>query len=124
MGVDNIQFDTSFRGADVHQASQAEAHLRVDNWTRLRIGRIEDLHDAVLGAGLDAMQLSSGPLDGSLDFAQRDGMLFSSGLINGHVALRGPLSQATVTLGIAISLPRSARHWLQEVSSGAVGLFM
>ena len=38
-------------------------------WTRVPISRIEDLSDAVLGAGLEAMQMSRAPVTGSLAFA-------------------------------------------------------
>src|SRR5262245_23963382 len=115
MGVVDTLFHSTSPDVDDVAAGAIEGVSRSGAWQRIRITRIEDLHDAVLGAGLDAMQLSTAPIDGSLVFAERDGMQFSSGLINGHVALQGPLSQSFVTLGVALSMPRSARHWLQEV---------
>jgi AraC-like DNA-binding protein len=94
------------------------------DWTRIRIARIEDLSDAVLGAGLEAVQMSSAPVTGSLAFADHDGLLFSTGLIGGRVALRGPLSKTMVTLGIGVRLAGGTRHWLKEVTTGDCGIFM
>lgn len=44
-------------------------------WTRVGISRIEDLGDAVHGAGLDAIQMSCDPVNGSLAFAERNEQL-------------------------------------------------
>ena len=93
------------------------------HWTNIPIARIEDLRDAVYGAGLEAIQMSSGPLSGDLAFAQRDGVLYSSGLINGRIALRGPLSTDGVTVGVGLRMIPGTRHWLKEVPTGAVGVF-
>jgi hypothetical protein len=60
--------------------------------THIQIARIEDLSDAVYGAGLEATQMSTGRLTGGLTFSQGNGIIYSSGLINGQVALSGPLS--------------------------------
>jgi len=93
-------------------------------WQRLPIARIEDLKDAVRGAGLEATQLSRAPLGGSLAHAEHGGILYGSGLICGRVALKGPLSQHHVTLGLGLRLQPGTRHWLDEVPTGSVGLFM
>lgn len=93
-------------------------------WATLPITRIEDLRDAVLGAGLDAAQMSSGSLSGGIAFAQGDGMVFSSGRIEGRVTLTGSLSEQGVTLGIGLVMPPGTRHWLSEVESGEVGVFL
>ncbi|MBR1162642.1 AraC family transcriptional regulator [Bradyrhizobium elkanii] len=93
-------------------------------WTRLPISRIEDLSDAVRGAGLEATQMSRGHLSGSLVFTSSDGIEYSSGLINGRVSLFGPLSQDKITLGAILKLETGARHWLAEVQSGTVGVFL
>lgn len=93
------------------------------DWTHIPIARIEDLSDAVYGAGLEATQMSLAPLSGGLAFAQRDGILYSSGLINGQIALRGPLSQKFVTVGVGLRMGAGTRHWLSETGTGSVGVF-
>jgi AraC-like DNA-binding protein len=95
-----------------------------DGWRVRPIRRIEDLQDAVFGAGLEATQMSRGRLGGSLAFAERDGILYSSGLIGGRVALSGPLSQDMVTFGIGLRLGAGTWHWHQETPTGSVGLFL
>lgn len=94
------------------------------DWTTIPVARIEDLRDAVLGAGLDATQMSRGDLSGSIAFVELDGMAFTSGLIGGRVALNGPLSGDRVTIGIGIDLPAGTRHWLSEVGTGNIGIFL
>lgn len=93
-------------------------------WTQVGIARIEDLSDAVYGAGLEAVQLSRSPVMGSLAFYDHDGVLCSSGYIGGRVALAGPLSQDLITLGFGLNFPSGTRHWLGEVTTGAFGVFM
>lgn len=93
-------------------------------WTRVSISGIEDLADAVYGAGLAATQMSRAPLHGSLAFAERDSVLYSSGSIDGRVALRGPLSESRVTLGIGLRIAPGSRHWLRDVETGDFGVFM
>lgn len=92
-------------------------------WSVRPISRIEDLRDAVIGAGLDATQMSRGVVSGGIASVQRAGMLFSSGAIEGRVALVGPLSRRGVTLGVGIDMPPGTRHWLAEVPDRAVGVF-
>lgn len=93
-------------------------------WTRVEIARIEDLSDAVYGAGLEAMQMSRAPVTGSLAFAVRDGITYSSGNLEGRVALRGPLSESMITLGVGLRIPPGSRHWLKNVASGDFGVFL
>lgn len=93
-------------------------------WSRVPITGIEILRDAVLGAGLDAVQMSRGRMVGSLIFTQVDGVLYGSGSIDGRVSLVGPLSEERVTLGIGLAFPEGARHWQQEVAAGGVGIFL
>jgi AraC-like DNA-binding protein len=93
-------------------------------WTSLSITRIEDLSDAVLGAGLEAMQMSRAPVTGSLAFAMHDGVVYSSGAIGGRVALRGPLSSSQLTIGIGLTIASGSRHWLSEVATGDCGIFL
>jgi AraC-like DNA-binding protein len=92
--------------------------------THVSIARIEDLSDAVLGAGLEAMQMSRAPVTGSLAFAAHDGIIYSSGVIGGRVALRGPLSETMVTFGIGLRIAPGSRHWLSEVVTGDCGIFL
>jgi AraC-like DNA-binding protein len=99
--------------------------LQTEGWTRIPIARVEDLTDAVLGAGLEVTQMSRAPVTGSLAFATfDDGITCSSGYIGGRVALTGPLSASMVTLGVGVVMAPGTRHWLNEVESGAVGVFL
>lgn len=93
------------------------------SWTRIAISRIEHLSDAVLAAGLEATQMSANALSGSLAFAERRGIIFSSGHIGGTVALRGPLSLDKVTIGIGLHLTPGTWHWMNEVHTGSIGVF-
>jgi AraC-like DNA-binding protein len=99
--------------------------LWADGWTRIPVASIEDLSDAVLGAGLEATQMSRAPVTGSLAFATFDrGVTCTSGYIGGRVSLTGPLSENMVTLGVGLVLAPGTRHWLNEVTTGAVGAFL
>jgi AraC-like DNA-binding protein len=93
-------------------------------WTRVRIARLEDLRDAVYGAGLEAMQMSRAPVTGSLAFAECDGVVYSTGNIGGRVALAGPLSESMVTFGLGLKIGPGSRHWLNEVATGDFGVFL
>jgi AraC-like DNA-binding protein len=93
-------------------------------WHRFEIRRIEDLGNAVLGAELEAVQMAGPPIRGSLAFAARDGVIFSSGLINGNIAVSGPLSQEAITLAVGLRFGPGSRHWLNAVSEGDVGIFL
>jgi AraC-like DNA-binding protein len=95
----------------------------VAGWTRIPIVSIEDLSDAVLGADLDAVQMSGRPVTGSLAFATRGGVTFSSGSLDGRVAITGPLSQSMITVGVGVVLAPGTRHWLNELASGSIGVF-
>jgi AraC-like DNA-binding protein len=92
-------------------------------WTNVPIARIEDLRDAVLGAGLEVTQMSSTSISGGLVFAKVDDIIYSSGLLNGQVALRGPLSPKLLTVGVGLRLGAGTRHWLEETATGSVGVF-
>ena len=101
------------------------SELQTNGWTRIPIASVEDLTDAVLGAGLEVTQMSRAPVTGSLAFATFDrDITCSSGYIAGRVALTGPLSANMVTLGVGLVLAPGTRHWLNEVGSGAVGVFL
>ncbi len=94
------------------------------DWRVLGINRPEDLSEAVQGAGLSATQLSGNALGGSLAFREREGILTSSGLLRGRVALYGPLSRDRPTLGVGIRMAAGSRHWMSEYPSGSVGVFL
>ena len=93
-------------------------------WSRVPISGIEDLSDAVRGAGLEATQMSAGRLSGGLAFSDDDGIVCSSGLIEGRVSLFGPLSSNWITTGVALKIGSGARHWLNEIETGSVGVFL
>ncbi|MGI6853305.1 helix-turn-helix domain-containing protein [Mesorhizobium sp. 1B3] len=67
--------------------------------------------------------MSTAPLSGSLVFAEHDGIVCSSGLLQGRVALRGPLSSDKVTLGAGLRLEPGCWQWLTEAETGGVGIF-
>lgn len=89
------------------------------------IKRVEDLSDAVLGARLEAMQMSQAPLLGSLAFSESGGVVYSSGRIDSRITLSGTLSETMVTLGTGLLIAPGSRHWLhEEVASGSTGVFL
>lgn len=85
---------------------------------------IEDLRDAVHGAGLRATQMSRGPLSGSLASIEDEGFLYSSGHMQGQVALSGHMLPNTVTIGFALRAPPGTRHGQHEISTGNLVLLM
>lgn len=93
------------------------------DWRVAALGSVDDLQDAVLGAGLETLQFSRGPVEGSLAFATSDGVTYSSGLLGGRVALSGALSEERVTLGLGVRLNPGSRQWLNEVFSGGIGIY-
>lgn len=80
------------------------------DWHHIPIGKIEDLSDAVYGAGLEVMQMAVAPLSGNLAYAQRDGVLYCTRLINGQISLRGPLSHDLLTVGVGLRMGEGTRH--------------
>jgi AraC-like DNA-binding protein len=92
-------------------------------WTRVPITSIDDLSDGIYGAGLEATQMAKGTVSGSLAFAQKNGITFSSGFISGTVALTGPLSTKQLTVGVGLHFPPGSRHWMNEAPTGVVGVF-
>lgn len=87
------------------------------------ISHIEDLRDAVLDAGLEAVQMNRGTVTGGLAFSRCREILFSSGRINGSVGLTGPLAENRVTLGIGLRIAPGSWHWQKPVADGSVGVF-
>jgi AraC-like DNA-binding protein len=95
-----------------------------ETWHRFGIRRIDDLSNAIWGADLEAVQMTGYRVRGSLAFAARDGIVFSSGLINGNVMISGPLSKDCVTLGVVLRLGEGSRLWLHELEEGSVGVVL
>jgi AraC-like DNA-binding protein len=101
------------------------SELQSPGWTRIPIASVEDLSDAILGAGLEVTQMSRAPVTASLVFAAfDDGLTCTSGYIGGRVALTGPLSASMVTIGVGLVFAPGTRHWLNEVTTGVVGVFL
>ncbi|ABS65850.1 helix-turn-helix- domain containing protein AraC type [Xanthobacter versatilis] len=98
--------------------------FHASQWSVLRLSGIENLSEAVHGAGLNAVQLSATPVTASLAFTERRSIRFTTGIIDNQVSLSGPLSEDMITLGLGIDLPPGTRHWLNDVTSGNVGVFM
>jgi AraC-like DNA-binding protein len=93
------------------------------SWQVKPIRHVEDLHDAVLGAGLTPTVMSRKSVTGSLAFSTWNGMLFSSGLLNGKVWLDGTLSENLLTFGTGLILEGRCQHWLHDIEVGTVGVF-
>ncbi|MGA0617120.1 helix-turn-helix domain-containing protein [Paracoccus sp. KR1-242] len=92
-------------------------------WQHLAIERIDQLSDAVKGAGLDAVQMNNGPFRGSLVFHEGGGIVLSSGRVEGTVSLRGALSENKITVGVVLNAAPGSWHWLKEIRTGSVGVF-
>lgn len=92
----------------------------VETWQRFDIERIEDLGNAVLGAGLEAVQMTGPPVRGSLAFAARDGIVFSSGLLVGNVLLRGVPAADAVTLLLVLTAGCGSWLQLRRAADGAL----
>jgi len=93
-------------------------------WALIPIVQVEDLQEAVLGAGLAATQMSGAPVTGSLAVTMQDDVILNTGRIGGRVLLNGVLSQSLVTFGLGLVLTPGSRQWLKQVETGDVGIFM
>lgn len=87
-------------------------------WQRFEIRRIEDLGNAILGAGLTAVQMTGPPVRGSLAFAARDGVIFSSGRVEGNVLLAGRMAPDTTTVLLCLEAGRRTRLGTLPASAG------
>ncbi|MCA1397639.1 AraC family transcriptional regulator [Bradyrhizobium sp. BRP56] len=96
----------------------------VETWHRFDICRIDDLGSAIFGAELEAIQMPGRRVRGSLAFAARDGIAFSSGLIDGNVLVRGAFSADAITLGVILRIGSGSRLWLNNVSKGSAGVLL
>jgi AraC-like DNA-binding protein len=94
--------------------------VALETWHRFDIGRVDDLKNAVFDAGLEAIQMPGAHVGGSLAFAARDGIMFSSGLIHGNAAISGPLSKDAITVGVGLRIGSGSLLWLNPVISGDV----
>jgi AraC-like DNA-binding protein len=97
---------------------------RLNSWQRFDVRRIENLANAVLGADLDVVQMPGPRVRGSLAFAAYRGVLFSSGLIEGHVSLSGPLCRDAITLGIGLRFGPNSWLGLTPVRNGHIGVVL
>lgn len=68
--------------------------------------------------------MSRGRMGGSLAFSQADGIVYSSGLIGGRLALKGPLSGDLVTIGLGLRVAPGTWQWMEEVKPGGIGVFL
>src|SRR5262245_39377015 len=93
-------------------------------WHRFDIRQVEDLANSVLGADLEVIQMAGPRVRGSLAFAASDGVTFSSGLIQGNVAVSGPLSHDAITIGVGLRVGPGSRQWLNAVGNGDVGVYL
>lgn len=95
----------------------------VKAWSRVPLTQIEDLRDAVFESGLDPVQMTNRQVTGSLVFTRYRGMAITSGQLQGDVALRGPLSEDSLTLGVATTVAPGSWHWLNPIVDGSVGIW-
>lgn len=111
-------------GGLVHDRDEAMRKLRLsvgpEHWQRFPIRDVDDLRNMVLGAELEPMQLAGCRVSGGLAFSASDGMIFSSGLIEGNASVRGVPSREGMTLIIALSCGKSSRFFLHTLKDGAV----
>lgn len=91
-----------------------------ETWQRFGIRRIEDLGNAVLGAELEAVQMTGPPIRGSLAFTAHDGIVFSSGLLTGNVLLRGVPAADAATLLFVLTAGRGSWLQLRPVADGTI----
>ncbi|MEJ2541922.1 MAG: hypothetical protein P8188_18470 [Gemmatimonadota bacterium] len=93
-------------------------------WATVDIERVEDLQDAVYGAGLESTQYTRGALTGTLAVTEYRDTVFTVANFGGRVGLRGPLSQDRITLAIGLCMPEGSRQWMREVRTRDIGAFM
>jgi AraC-like DNA-binding protein len=104
--------------------SPSPAAFTRDHWQRYDVRRIEDLRNVVLGAELQTMQMAGKKIAGSLAFSASDGIIFSSGLLDGNASAKGILSKDSITFGIGLSWGTGSRVCLQHVVDGCVGVIL
>lgn len=93
-------------------------------WSRTTVARIEELQDAVHGAGLDAIQYSNGAVNGSLAVTEYAGGTFTLAEIGSFIGIRGPLHRDRITLGVGLRQPPGSKQWMRDVDTGTVGVFL
>lgn len=76
----------------------------------------------MLGAGLEALQLSRGAMRGSLVFTWNGPARMTSGHILGRVVLKGALARGSSTT-VAVGLRMNGSHvWMRAIGDGTLGL--
>lgn len=98
--------------------------VRPASWQHFDVRQIEDFANAVLGAELDVVQMPGPRICGSLAFAARRGIVFSSGRIDSHIALSGSLSTDAITIGIGLRFGPNSRLWLNPAHEGDIGVVL
>ncbi|QWW70045.1 helix-turn-helix domain-containing protein [Rhizobium sp. WYJ-E13] len=101
---------------------QPPVEPREDHWQLFQVREIEDLRNLVLGARLDTLQMAGRRIGGSLAFSAANGVIFSSGLIEGNAWVRGVLSEDAVTIGLGLSCGKGSRVCLHPAWNGCVGV--
>ncbi|MGI6853304.1 helix-turn-helix domain-containing protein [Mesorhizobium sp. 1B3] len=76
----------------------------------------------MLGANLDAVQMAGPHLRGSLAYSVAKGIIFSSGLIEGKVALSGPLSADAITLLVNLRAGLGTLFSLHQADAGDIAI--
>jgi AraC-like DNA-binding protein len=89
-------------------------------WHCFEVQQIEQFRNAVFGADLDAMQMAGPNLGGSLAFTASNGVIFSSGRIEGEVALHGLPSQDAITFLVNLRAGQGFLLLLNETRAGDV----
>lgn len=95
-------------------AAEGRAKAR-GGWHCVDIRSIDQMSDAVMGAGLDAIQMNSGPFRGALAFRDRGRVTLRAGRIGGSCCA-APLSERRVTVGMVL---RAARGLAKFTHFGA-----
>lgn len=90
---------------------------------RTEITQLEDLSNAVRGAGLSAFQISRERPTGNLIHASDAGVALSSGRFDSRVQIQGPLSDNTLSIAVGLQIPPRNRLLLREIDSGVTTIF-
>ncbi|MDV7145949.1 helix-turn-helix transcriptional regulator [Tropicimonas sp. TH_r6] len=92
-------------------------------WNHATLRHIEDLSDAVRGAGFQVVQLTRQTVTGSLVHRDMDGILLSSGRIGGRVTIGGALSEDKISIAVGLRIAPGSQLWHQDIRTGVVGVF-
>lgn len=107
---------------DVHTGRAKAIPVANGAWHRFEVRQIEQLRNAILGANLDAMQMAGPCLGGRLAYAAANGIIVSTGFIDGKVALYGPVHIDGVTILVNIADRRSTLFLLDRTGAGDIAV--